>query len=225
MVNKESKELAKTKLKNLWTDELNNLPKNSKHFETRLIPLNKVHPNVPSKKDCRPIAVSSALVKLLESRLRRKLEDYMTHRLHRGQTGFVPNMGISVNQMRAISRIKEITNKNKHCYGLFIDYSSAYNTILHSKLYEKLNNILEQEEIQLLKALYSRNKIRLGTQHFTPNIGVAQGSVISPFLFNVYCEDMYKKIESEADINYKDLLGYADDLLVICTSPHQLKKL
>ena len=124
----------------------------------------------------------------------------MIHRLHQGQTGFVPGMGISVNQMRSIVRIKEITSKNKHCYGLFIDYSSAYNTIMHSKLYEKLAKVFDQNEIQLLKALYSRNKIRLGNHSFSPNIGVAQGSVISPFLFNIYCEDLYSKIESETNL-------------------------
>ena len=194
------------------------------HFDTRLIPLNKVHPETPTPKDCRPIAVCSALEKLLESRVRKQLEKYMVEKLHRGQTGFVPGMGITVNQMRLIQRVKEITNTKRHCFGLFIDFSSAYNTILHSKLFERLENVIPRDEIQLLKAIYSRTRIRLGDHSFIPNIGVAQGSIISPFLFNIYTEDLYHKIEKEADVPYGDLMGYADDLLILCTSPHQLRK-
>ena len=148
----------------------------------------------------------------------------MVEKLHRGQTGFVPGMGITVNQMRLVQRVKEIANTKRHCFGLFIEFSSAYNTILHTKLFERLEKALHKDEIQLIKAIYSRSKIRLGTHSFTPNIGVAQGSIISPFLFNIYTEDLYNIIEKEADIPFGDLMGYADDLLIICTSPYQLRK-
>ena len=213
-----NKPITAEKLASIWKSN----PKEH-YFNTRLIPLNKVHPEIPTSKDCRPIAVNSALVKLLESRVRKRLEDYMVEKLHRGQTGFVPGMGITINQMRLVQRVKEITNSKRHCFGLFIDFSSAYNTILHTKLFERLEKTLPKEEIQLIKAIYSRTKIRLGTHSFTPNIGVAQGSIISPFLFNIYTEDLYETLEKEADVPYGDLMGYADDLLIICTSPYQLR--
>ena len=207
------------KLQDVWSAKFE-----TQNFETRLIPLNKVHPNTPTPKDCRPIAVSSPMIKLLESRPRRTLEKYMIEKLHKGQTGFVPGQGISVNQMRLIQRVGEITSNKKHCYGLFIDFSTAYNTLLHTTLFERLKKALKEEDIQLIKAIYSRTKIKLGNNSFSPNIGVAQGSVISPFLFNIYAEDLYHTLEKEADVNYKDLMGYADDLLVICTSLYQLRK-
>jgi len=216
---KENKPKTANKLNNIWNSKLN-----TQHFDTRLIPLNKVHPDTPTPKDCRPIAVCSSIIKLLESRSRKKLEDYMVQGLHRGQTGFVPGMGITVNQMRMVQRVKEITIDKKHCYGLFIDFSSAYNTILHTKLYQRLEKALTTEEIQLIKAIYSRTNIKLGNHSFNPNIGVAQGSIISPFLFNIYSEDLYHTLEKEANIPYQDLMGYADDLLIICTTPHQLRQ-
>ena len=175
-------------------------------------------------KNCRPIAVNSPMIKLLESRPRKTLEKYMIEKLHKGQTGFVPGQGISVNQMRLIQRVGEITSNKKHCYGLFIDFSIAYNILLHTTLFERLKKALNEEDIQLIKAIYSRTKIKLGNYNFSPNIGVAQGSVISPFLFNIYAEDLYYTLEKEADVNFKDLMGYADDLLVICTSLSQLRK-
>ena len=52
-----------TKMK-LLEEEL----KKMKEENNRLIPLNKIHPETPTPKDCRPVAVCSALVKLLENR-------------------------------------------------------------------------------------------------------------------------------------------------------------
>ncbi len=214
-----NKPVTAAKLGDIWNGNME-----PHHFYNRLIPLNKAHPDTPTAKDCRPIMISSALTKILESRLREPLETYTVEKLHRGQTGFVPKMGISVNQMRLTQRVKDITNSKRHCFGLFIDFSNAYNTILHSKLFDRLQKVLSGEEIQLIKAIYSRNQIHLGKHSFTPNIGVAQGSIISPFLFNIYSEDLYQTLEKEVDISYDDLMGYADDLLVMCTSLHQLRK-
>ena len=65
-------------------------------------------------------------------------------------------------------------------------------------------------------------KIKHGIS-FKPNIGVAQGSTISPLLFNVYTEELYKEIEKHF-IPVEDNLGYADDTLVLCTSLSQLRE-
>ena len=173
--------------------------------------------------------MSSPLVKILESRIKKKLERYMNNELICSQTGFVPGNGILVNQTRLIDRVlKRVAHhepkQRKHVYGLFIDFSNSYNTVPHQRLFKKLEKALNDKEIQMVKAIYSRNKIKLGAQCFTPNVGVAQGSIISPALFNVYCQDLYERIRDEADVNEEDLLGYADDLLVICTSLSQLRR-
>ena len=219
LFNTVNKPITTQKLRDIWNAELRD-----HHFETRLIPLNKVHPEIPGPKDCRPVAVCSNLIKLIESRPRRELDTYMTERLHRGQTGFVPYMGITVNQMRLVQRVKQITKTKRHCFGLFIDFSSAYNTIYHTLLFNRLNGVINKDNIDLIKAIYSRTTIKLGNASFKPNIGVAQGSVISPALFNIYIEDLYKTLEIKADIAFQDLMGYADDLLIMCTSLHQLRK-
>jgi len=220
---KNQRKVATQKLQNLWSiEDKPNFLFNPIHFETKIIPLNKVHPQIPSNKDCRPIAVQSPIVKLMESRLKSKLDNYMTQKVHPGQTGFITGMGISVNQMRLIQRIIETTHRKKHCYGLFVDFSSAYNTILHSKLFERLQDVLSKDELEYLKSIYSRTRITLGKTSFCPNIGVAQGSTISPALFNIYCDDLYKKL-SDSGISIDSIFGYADDLCVLCTSPSELR--
>ena len=108
-------------------------------------------------------------------------------------------------------------------HGLFLDFSTAYNTVLHSRLYERLEKVLDKDEVNLIKAIYSRTRIRLGNEAFCPNIGVAQGSTISPALFNIYCEDLYRLLEDKVGICFLDILGYADDIFILCTSPEQLR--
>ena len=126
------------------------------HFIARLIPLNKKYPDVSIPQEIRPIIVTSPLYKLLEVRILPKLRKYLINSLERPQIGFVAGMGVSVNIQSALNRIKLRTRNGKRAYCLFLDFKSAYNTIPHCKLFEKLQNILNKNEIQLIKALYSR---------------------------------------------------------------------
>ncbi len=207
----------------LWESEWVPRVHNPEQFTTRIVPLNKKHPNLPSKNDFRPISISSPVVKTLESKLLPKLSNYMTEEMHVGQTGFVSGQGILVNHLRLIQRVTERMKKGLKAYGLFIDFSNAYNTILHVKLYERLETVLDPDEIQLIKALYSRNKIKIGKESFTPNVGVAQGSLISPALFNIYSEDLYNNLDRN-DVNPEDQMGYADDLHILSYNKINLRK-
>ena len=111
-------------------------------------------------------------------------QSYLSNDMIPSQTGFVPGQGIYVNLVRAIKRIKLRTNQNEHCFGLFIDLKSAYNTVLHQKLYELLENILDEDEIRFIKAMWSRIVIRMGDSRLKPNVGVTQESLISPHKFS-----------------------------------------
>jgi hypothetical protein len=61
--------------------------------EGRLIPLNKVWPDIPKPDEFRPIVVLSPLFKCLELRFLPKLRNYAVNKLDRNQIGFVPNLG------------------------------------------------------------------------------------------------------------------------------------
>ena len=213
------------KLNDLWKTRLDELAEMENTWDTRLVPLNKVFPQIPTRTQLRPIVVQSPLVKLLESRFLSKLQEYCTFKLDRSQTGFVPGLGTQVNITRALDRITLRTKRNQPVYGLFIDFSNAYNTVPHSRLFEKLRAkaVLEAKEIDFIEQLYARYRIKLGGSRLRCNKGVAQGSVISPSLFDIYIEDLSSEILKNS-VHSEDILYYADDVLILCTTPNQVKQ-
>lgn len=51
---------------NLWNSKLNQVKNIEKHFQTRLIALNKVFPKIPLPNEFRPIVVESLVMKVME---------------------------------------------------------------------------------------------------------------------------------------------------------------
>jgi len=58
-------------------------------FKARLVPLNKVWPEIPTYQDFRPIAILSSMFKVLELRFIPKLAEYMKERMDVNLIGFV----------------------------------------------------------------------------------------------------------------------------------------
>ncbi len=220
---KTNQNITAQKLRNLWRTDLDKIEGIEESWDARLVPLNKVFPRIPSRRQLRPIMIQSSIVKILESRFSQKLYDYLDKQLDRAQTGFVRGVGIQVNLTRALNRIRLRTNESKNVYGVFIDFTQAYNSVPHKLLFQKLRHkkILDDDEIDFLEQLYARYTIKIGNSRLRYNKGVAQGSIISPALFNIFIEDLSTKLREEARMNIEDLLFYADDLLMLCTSSSQ----
>ena len=209
-------------LKDLWSKDLNKIDSLNELFKARLVALNKVHPNIPKQDEFRPIIILSLIIKIMECRWLPKLQEYVITKLCPSQTGFVPGQGVFTNIFRAIKRIKERTSKKQRIFGLFIDFKSAYNFARHDLLFERLEKMLDKDEINFQRAIYDKIMIQLETSMFRPNLGVAQGSVISPFLFDIYTEPLL--LELSKILGVDDILAYADDILILCENQSLLHK-
>jgi len=211
-------------LRHIWNTDLINSRGFKYALEARLIPLNKKFPAIPKSNEIRPIVVSSQLIKFAEMRFEKKLKECVTYGICKAQTGFVPGMGTEVNLWRMLSRLKE--KRTRKPLVLFIDFSNAYNTIFHDRLFRILRErkILEEEEIKYLEGLYSRTSIRLGQNKMRPKRGVMQGSPISPYLFDIYLDELLSKIGHDCRISLDDILAYADDVAIICDDIEEVKR-
>jgi urease gamma subunit len=226
MFNKENRKASSFIFRDLWSIKLEQIKGIEKSFTSRLLPLNKVFPNVPTRKQMRPILICSPLQKLIEARFLSKLTEYLKKNLSPSQTGFVPEMGIQVNLHRAIQRIKNITENGRNTYGLFIDFANAYNTVPHELLFKKLrrSKCLDNSEIDYIEALYTHYRIQIGKRMIKYNKGVAQGSILSPALFNIFIEDLVESLARELGMSIEDILLYADDILILCQTQEQITK-
>ncbi len=212
------------KLSDLWSCDLDVLAEELELWCGRVIPLNKIHPHIPDSTQFRPIVVMSILLKIMESRFLPKLNEYLSQKLISSQTGFVEGQGIFVNLYRAISRIKARISNSQYPFALFVDFKSAYNHVNHDILFQRLKGILSDDDISFLKAIYSRLNLRIGDEKFHPSKGVAQGSIISPALFNIYLEPLLHGFNAQCGVDITDIFGYADDVMIICDSKEQLEK-
>ena len=142
--------------------------------------------------------------------------------------------------MCKINYIKEILDlyngHNTTIFTCFIDLSKAFDRVNHEKLFQKLQNRgVPTFLIRILVFWYAKQTmcVRWGncvSAHFTVNNGVRQGSILSPLLFNLYMDELSKKLNScdtgcrvgSTIINH---LMYADDLVILCPYSAGLQQL
>jgi len=199
-------------INNLWCTSTFKLMPNL--GESRLIPLNKVWPAIPTAPQFRPITILSPVFKWLESRFLPKLNEYLLNKMMKEQTGFVPGFGTHVNIRKLIREIKRY-RKNDKMIVIFIDYKSAYNTVNRQILYKRIKDkkILDEDELSFLESLHSLIHYKCKDQiHYYQN-GVPQGSMTSPALFDIYSEILLEHIK----ILFPEIsiYAYADDMAFI----------
>ena len=118
-------------------------------------------------------------------------------------------------------------------YTCFIDYSKAFDKVHHSQLIECLEKIgVDGRDIRIIANLYWHQKaaIRINNElsPFTSiQRGGRQGCVLSPYLFNIYTEFIFRQSNDLPGITIHGLninnLRYADDTALIADDNDKLQ--
>ena len=189
---------------------------------------------ISSLDNYRPIALASILSKVLELIMLDRINEliYSTD----NQFGFKAKHGTDL----CIFALKEIVNKyrslNSSVFMCFIDASKAFDRVNHRKLFIKLKERgVPAYLVRILAYWYTNQTMQVKwgdsvSGPFRVGNGVRQGGILSPVLFNLYVDDLSKRLNAcktgcmVGDMLVNHLM-YADDLVVLSPSSAGLQQL
>ena len=154
-------------------------------------------------------------MKVLERLVLRHLQSITKDKLDPCQFAYQANRSVDDAVALALHFIlQQLDTPNRYARLLFVDYSSAFNTIVPMKLFDKLQifDLSPSIRFWILSFLLDRPQIvRIGANFSQPLVlstGAPQGCVLSPFLYCLYTNDCVCHHEST------QLVKFADDTTV-----------
>jgi hypothetical protein len=182
--------------------------------KSNIVPVPK-HNQASAAKDYRPVALTSLVAKTFEKLLLKFIRPTLTDDF---QFAYRPHRGTEDALAHLLDIVTEHLDRNPRGFArcLFIDFTSAFNTISPSILInELLNKGLHQNIVNLIYSfLTERSQSVVTTEGSSSSIftsvGTPQGCVLSPLLFTIYIQH----IPVPEATNYH-VLKYADDIVYI----------
>ena len=190
-------------------------PSNLKHAEIKpQIKDNSQNSN--DLKQFRPLSRIPYMSKVIEKVMHQQLDEYiMNHCLHaKYQSGYKKFNSCETAMIHVIDDIQKLLNQGNYVALLILDMSSAFDTVDHDILYEKLrrNFYLGRSAVNLIQS-YLKNRtfsVNIRESKSKPKLlsyGVPQGSLLGPLLYIIYT----KEIEKIAQNYNLEIMMYADD--------------
>ena len=190
--------------------------------------------DLSDSKNYRSIAISSLVLKLIDWIVIIKYGHLL--KVDDFQFGFQPASNTSLCSWMVFETIDSYIRNGSIVYGCLLDCTKAFDTVEHDKLFEKLWKAgLPAVVLRLLIYIYRNQTAKVRwksgiSEEFLIRNGVRQGAVISPLLFSVYMDDLFKILRDTGSgcmvgSYYAGCYGYADDLFFICPSRKGLQEM
>ena len=204
-------------------------------MKTAIVPILKNRQGDTSdKNNYRPIAIVTAMSKILELCIMKLIETHLF--TSDNQFGFKRQHGTDLCIFTVKSAIKYYNLCNSPVFTCFLDASKAYDRVNHWTLFK---NLLKRSVsiivVRMLMFWYSKQEvcIRWGTEmsfYFNISNGVRQGGILSPSLFAIYIDDISSLLStsmigchiSDVCINH---VFYEDDLCLMAHCAIALQEL
>ena len=114
----------------------------------------------------------------------------------------------------------------------FVDYEKAFDSIQHGAVVEALRaHGMQEKYIIIIKETYTEGTAQIRRKKLSGKIritkSVHQGDTLSPVMFTAAVEEIFKRMNIEAGINFNGVrlsnLRFADDIILFAESEKKLK--
>ena len=218
--------------------ELFNLIYSSGEFpEDLLMSIFITLPKQPRATDCsnfRTISLMPHTLKIFLKIIQNRIGTKIDKEVGPTQFGFRPGSGTREGIFCYNIIAQKHLEVDKDLFTCFIDYSKAFDKVHHEQLIQCLEKIgVDGKDIRVIANLYWHQKAAIRIQNqlspFTSiQRGVRQGCVLSPYLFNIYTEFIFRECNELQGINIHGLninnLRYADDTALITENQENLQR-
>ena len=187
----------------------------------KVVTLNKLKAGVPRADQTRPISLLPTHSKLFEKVILEKVRFWAegAQLVPAEQSGFRPGGLLSTRVLSIYQEIKNSLAANMPTLAIYVDFKKAYDTVWHAGLVVKLARL--GMPVELLKMILSWLKYRQAyitfgrerSDSFHIDVGLPQGSSLSPYLFIVYHSDLNHCAGAHSGHIY------ADDLSILVKAP------
>ena len=141
------------------------------------------------------------------------------------QFGFQKKNSTTMCSWTVVETINFFNNRNTPVFTCFLDLSKAFDLVEFAKLFRKLKNKLGKTFIRVLAFVYVFQMCCVDwagvkSDPFRVSNGIRQGAVLSPILFSLYIDDLFKLLSNSGFGCYVNnlfygIIGYADDLVLL----------
>ena len=152
----------------------------------------------------RPVSLLMTISKVLEKIIYNRLYKFLSKHniLYDSQYGFRSKHSCEDAILEMVGRLLQAWNEDKHCAGIFLDLSKAFDTLDHNLLLHKMEKygirgvVLDwfrsylSDRTLIAKIVDQSNRTHYSTRH-PITYGTAQGSCLGPLLFVIFCNDIY----------------------------------
>lgn len=186
-----------------------------------------------ARENYRAISLLSIPGKIFLRIIMGKMELKIDERLKESQYGFRPGRGTTDAIFIARQIIEKANERKIPLHFHFIDFKSAFDTVWRKALWKMLKKIgVDPRTVNLIEYMYKNTQCAVVidgtiTDWFAVEVGVRQGCILSPVLFNIFLEFVMDEVNSLQELhlnnNMVSDIRYADDTTLVSVIFDKLK--